>query len=394
MKDKRSFKLILVMSLIVFLCCSGVIADRVDASDVTVSINPANYTVRHTNEIIQVEIQAANVNNLYGAEVHLSFDPECLEVVDTNGNLTTKANIGAAFATGNKFVAQNKVDNEQGKVDFTVTLLGKVIGKTGDTTVCTFNFKTKKALDSEIRLDEVILVQSDASVSQLSTVMPRIKNGQVTTETQTNHNPSGNNDSQTDKTSDKDSQQPVVEKQPPLSKPLHDIQGHWAEGDITRLVNNKIISGDPDGRFRPDDRVTRQEFAKMIVLAAGLQEELNPSLDLTDTNGIAGWAKGYVAAAVKAGIINGYADRSFKPQQNITRAEIAVMAVRALGLNVQAGNVSQFNDASGIPQWAQANVAAAAAKGIINGFPDGTFQAGGSATRAQAAKIISHILDN
>ncbi len=394
MKEKKCFKGILTVSVIVFLCCSMVIADRVDASEVTVSINPANYTVSRTNEIIQIEIQAENANNLYGAEVHLSFDPERLEVVDPNGNRITKVNAGDAFVTGNKFVAQNKVDHEQGKVDFTVTLLGKVKGKTGDTIVCTFNVKTKKVMDSEIQLDEVILIQSDDSVSQLSKVMPHIQNGQITIEAQTGHSHSGSNDSQTHKTSDTDSQQSVVDKQTPVSKSLHDIQGHWAEGDITRLVNQKIVSGDPDGRFRPEDQVTRQEFAKMIVLAAGLQEELNPSLDLTDKNGIADWSKGYVAAAVKAGIINGYADRSFKPQQNITRAEIAVMAVRALGLNVQAGNIAQFNDAHAIPGWAQSNVAAAAAKGIINGFPDGTFQAGGSATRAQAAKIISHILDN
>ncbi|HHX27957.1 MAG TPA: DUF1565 domain-containing protein, partial [Firmicutes bacterium] len=94
---------------------------------------------------------------------------------------------------------------------------------------------------------------------------------------------------------------------------LSDILGHWGEKDILRLVSLGVVGGYEDGTYRPETGITRQEFAKMVVLAAGLEPDAEPELTFADTAEIAEWAKGYVSAAVKAGIITGVGDNRFAP---------------------------------------------------------------------------------
>ncbi|MDW7673951.1 MAG: S-layer homology domain-containing protein, partial [Bacillota bacterium] len=174
---------------------------------------------------------------------------------------------------------------------------------------------------------------------------------------------------------------------------LEDVKGHWAEADVLKTVSLKIASGDPNGSFRPEDMVTREEFAKLIVLAAGLQPEENPVLTFADAADISPWAQGYVAAAVKAGIITGYGDNTFKGKQAVTRAEIAVMLIRALKLGLSVQSQLNFTDVSSIPSWALSSIGKADELGIIGGFPDGTFKANDNATRAQTATMISRMLN-
>lgn len=174
---------------------------------------------------------------------------------------------------------------------------------------------------------------------------------------------------------------------------MEDISGHWAEMDILKIVSLQIANGDPSGDFRPNDNITRQEFAKIVVLSAGLQPVENPDFQFVDANDISEWARGYVAAAVDAGIITGYEDNTFKAKQDISRAELATMVIRALHEDEVEQPELSFNDADSIPAWAAGFVAKAVEYGIINGFPDGTFRAGDNATRAESAKMISKMLN-
>lgn len=174
---------------------------------------------------------------------------------------------------------------------------------------------------------------------------------------------------------------------------LNDVSKHWAEFDIMKLVSLNVASGDPSGDFRPNANISRQEFAKIVVLAAGLTPETNPELNFTDANKIAPWAKGYVAAAVKAGIINGYQDNTFRAQNDISRAELATMIIRALDEKVSSQPALSFTDAENIPTWAKGYVAKAVNLEIINGYSDGTFKANNQATRAESAKMISKMLE-
>jgi hypothetical protein len=173
---------------------------------------------------------------------------------------------------------------------------------------------------------------------------------------------------------------------------LNDIKGHWAEADIMKIVSMKIASGDAVGTFRPQENISREEFAKFAVLAAGLTPENDWQLNFTDAATISPWARGYVAAAVKAGIIKGYSDNTFMPGRNVSRAEIATMLVRALGEIAPSVPVLMFTDLKSIPDWAFGNIARAVDLGLINGFPDNSFQAAKEASRAEAATMIAKMI--
>jgi hypothetical protein len=169
---------------------------------------------------------------------------------------------------------------------------------------------------------------------------------------------------------------------------LNDIQGHWAETAINSLVNMKIVSGDGKGTFHPDDSITREQFVVLLAKAAKLPIVPDGQLQYNDAGQIAPWARDYVAAAVKAGIISGYEDGTFRGQNKISRAEIAVMIIRSQGQNHPTNTELSFNDSNEIPAWARDAVSNAVQQGIISGFLDGTFRANAPATRAQSAMII------
>lgn len=174
---------------------------------------------------------------------------------------------------------------------------------------------------------------------------------------------------------------------------LDDVKGHWAEKEAYRLISLNIASGDANGKLRPEDKITREEFAKLIVLAADLKPVDNPILTFKDSESIASWAKGYVAAAVDAGFMQGYENNSFKPKQYISRVEIATVIVKALNIQISEYEELNFNDANDIPQWGVPFVAKAVEKGIVTGFSDGTFKSTNNATRAQALVMIYRMLN-
>ena len=171
-----------------------------------------------------------------------------------------------------------------------------------------------------------------------------------------------------------------------------DIQGNWAYDSIKRLLGMGVVAGYTDGSYKPGNNVTRAEFAKIMVDAMGWKAETAPSLKFADASLIGDWAKGYVATAVSKGLIAGYSDNTFKPANQITRAEIATIVVKALGKTAEG--TSAFTDASSIPAWAQGYVATAVKEGIVAGYSDKTFKAGNNATRAEAAKMTTNMLTN
>jgi hypothetical protein len=164
---------------------------------------------------------------------------------------------------------------------------------------------------------------------------------------------------------------------------LTDIAGHWAEANIQALVDMKAITGYPDGTFKPDNTITRAEFATVLVKAYDL--ELQSGKVFNDTQNH--WAKEYIATAAANGIIQGYSDTEFGPDDKITREQMAVMIIRAEGADTAAGELS-FTDSASISSWAVDAVITAAELGIITGYPDNSFKPQGNATRAEAATII------
>lgn len=167
-----------------------------------------------------------------------------------------------------------------------------------------------------------------------------------------------------------------------------DVRGHWAEEYITTLVNQNVMNVYDDGQFKPNKAITRGEFAE--ALAKSLYIGPENETDLTDIAGHP--AKGYIAALVKEGIVTGFPDKTFRPNDSLTRAQVVTMLSKALGLSEQAHQINMHSFASYLDMheghWATPHVKMASELGILNGYPDGTFRPQEETTRGQAAKMI------
>lgn len=177
---------------------------------------------------------------------------------------------------------------------------------------------------------------------------------------------------------------------------FNDTAKHWAKNDISELAGKLIIDGHSGAKFDPDKNITRAEFATFIAKGLGLEQDVTTAKRFPDVS--AGTTGAYIGAAAKAGIINGNADGTFKPNSNITREQMALMMVRAMeyaGYNTSMNGAStatltRFKDAAKIQ--AKDTVAKAVKEGIIQGVSATSFQPKGNATRAQAAVMLKRVL--
>lgn len=167
-----------------------------------------------------------------------------------------------------------------------------------------------------------------------------------------------------------------------------DVQGHWAADTITKMVEAGVVTGQPDGTFKPDNKITRAEFATVIVKAFKLEAKEGKVFGDTEKH----WAKAYIATANANGIVNGYSDYAFGPDDPITREQMAVMVVKAAGWKA-LGAAKLFPDDASISAWAKEAVATASAQGVIKGRTDGSFDPKANATRAEATVVVSGALE-
>nr|WP_186438555.1 S-layer homology domain-containing protein [Cohnella terricola] len=169
-----------------------------------------------------------------------------------------------------------------------------------------------------------------------------------------------------------------------------DTQGHWAEKTIDIFVQLNLINGYKDGTFRPNNPITRAEFAAFLNRAFNIQGGSHTSVVLKDIGD--SWAKDEIENLVAAGVINGYTDGTFKPNQTITREEMVVMLSRIVNLNNLEKDTTKgnFNDLNGA--YAVEEIHAAAQASIVSGKGDGRFDPKSNATRAEALQIILNVL--
>ena len=168
---------------------------------------------------------------------------------------------------------------------------------------------------------------------------------------------------------------------------FHDLQkNHWSYEYVMDLHEKGIINGDGDGAFRPDSSITRAEFTKIIV-EAFLKNTDEGENNFTDVKS-GDWYEVYVKKAAFAGIIKGYDDGRFAPDENITRQDMAVILSNVFGNIVKIREFAQFSDYDEISDYALYAVEKLYTAGIINGMGDNTFVPTGNLTRAQAAAAI------
>jgi hypothetical protein len=166
-----------------------------------------------------------------------------------------------------------------------------------------------------------------------------------------------------------------------------DIRDHWAGETIQRLAGSGVVNGYPNGTFRPDRPITRAEFVSILTAALRWKPRADKTFADTENH----WARVAVSTAFANGMIQGYDDNTFAPDQPLTREEMAVMAANALHLeNLQV--VLSFGDGDQISWWAKDAIEAAAERGILSGYPDRTVKPHAQATRAEAVMVIGRII--
>ncbi|GAB1542762.1 hypothetical protein NUACC21_54360 [Scytonema sp. NUACC21] len=168
--------------------------------------------------------------------------------------------------------------------------------------------------------------------------------------------------------------------------------GYWAKTYIEALASKNIIAGFPDGSFKPNEPVTRAQFAAIISKAftPSAKRETASFSDLSRNF----WAYQVIQSAYQGGFVSGYPDRTFKPEQQIPRVQVLVSLANGLGLNVDNQNVlSVYSDAAQIPNYAAAPVAAATAKQLVVNYPSvKQLNPNRQATRAEVAAFVYQAL--
>lgn len=167
-------------------------------------------------------------------------------------------------------------------------------------------------------------------------------------------------------------------------------EADWYAEAVTVLGGSEIISGDPSGAYRPNDNITRAEFAKLIVSAFNIKAEKSGFRDVATDS----WYEPYVTVAAGAGIIQGY-DGYFSPDSPITRQDAAVIIYRTADLLGAAYvGYKEPADIGTASVYAWPAIVTLYHNGVINGVGDNKFMPLDNISRAQAAQLIYNVINN
>ena len=166
----------------------------------------------------------------------------------------------------------------------------------------------------------------------------------------------------------------------------------WAKEAIEALADKGVLNGKGDGKFAPNDSVTREEFVKIIIGAFDLlNADAKANFGDVDSSR---WSYAFIATANELGIVTGDG-ASFNPTGAMSRQDMAVVIYRTaekLGLEL-SGEAEDFADSTEFADYAKDAIKALTASGVVNGMGDGTFSPKTTVTRAQAAKVIYGLMN-
>ncbi len=185
----------------------------------------------------------------------------------------------------------------------------------------------------------------------------------------------------------------------PLINSFDDVpSGYWASDDINRLSASKVIQGYPDQTFRPDRKVTRAEFAALAVSGLNYQGEKYYDKPIFTDVPQRHWANSVIDKGVNGGLITGYPDGKFKPNNHVTRAEALTILAKALPScdmdDCKANDIlSNYEDGATVPAWARVPVAKALQANALKKSPDCNklIRVNDYATRAEIASMLANI---
>lgn len=155
---------------------------------------------------------------------------------------------------------------------------------------------------------------------------------------------------------------------------FRDIENHWASLFINALAQRRILNGYLDGTFRPDNPVSRGEFAAMMgaIINLPVKREYIAFKDIPDNY----WARNAIRRIYETGVMTGYPDQTFRPNDRVSRADVLVVMINALGIASQfspelVGRLAQiYEDAANIPSYAINSIAIASGNGLVVNYPN------------------------
>ncbi|WP_245676752.1 S-layer homology domain-containing protein [Bacillus solimangrovi] len=163
-----------------------------------------------------------------------------------------------------------------------------------------------------------------------------------------------------------------------------DIENHWAKDTIATWIDKGWISGYDEETYLPNKPVTRAEFVTFISRSFNLSEQFD--IDYIDVNNT-DWFYGQLQ--LSAPYISGYEDGSFQPNKTITRQEGAVILARLISAEQAKGQELTFNDIDSVSSWAKPAIQLVVSNGLMGGYPDDTFQPNQPITRAEAIVTLN-----
>lgn len=173
-----------------------------------------------------------------------------------------------------------------------------------------------------------------------------------------------------------------------------DLAGFWAAPYVLGLAEKGMIGGFPDGSFKPGDSITRAQFAAIAAKALGIAPAFGPTgfKDVPETY----WGAKVISAVSRAGLVTGFPDGTFKPEDKITRAQALVILAKALkNPSEDYSALARYRDHDAIPGWAKPSVSKAAGAGIIVNFPDKELISPNAfANRGEVAGLFYQTLSN
>ena len=171
-----------------------------------------------------------------------------------------------------------------------------------------------------------------------------------------------------------------------------DIIGHWAENQIKDFINKGYLNGYPDGTFKPNNSITRAEFVKIFNKVFGLTTSSGKVFNDTVNH----WAKDAIDIAVTNGVCQGTSGTTFEPNAPITREQAAKMIANYKKISDTHHNkINGYNDGSQTASWAINEVEAILEAGYMNGYSDtNTFKPKNNITRAEAVVTLGRVIAN
>lgn len=165
--------------------------------------------------------------------------------------------------------------------------------------------------------------------------------------------------------------------------------GHWAQEYLDKLVSWGVMRGDIDGNLRPDADISRAEFVTMVNRAYGYDEVgVNPFTDVDFHS----WYADDISIAYNVGYFTGTSSTTASPDLGLTREQATLLLGRNMMLEASTGETLGYADSREFSDWSRAMIPAASNAGIINGYSDGTFRPQNNITRGEVAAMLARSL--